>query len=202
LELADTIEQRRMHRSFTDEPVDPATLDVLLDRARRAPSAGNAQGTDFVVLEGPDQTARYWDLTLPLERRARFRWPGLVAAPVLVVVVASPEAYVARYREGDKAHTGLGEGADRWPVPYWHVDAGMAVQNLLLGVVDEGLGACFFGLFDHAGAVLEALGVPADRVGVGTVAIGHPAPSPPGRSATRPRRALGDVVHRGEWSSR
>lgn len=191
-----------MHRSFTDDPVDPALIDTLLDRARRAPSAGHTQGTDFVVLEGPEQTARYWDLTLPPERRARFRWPGLVAAPVLVVVVASPAAYVARYREADKSRTGLGEGADRWPVPYWYVDAGMAVQNLLLGIVDEGLGACFFGLFDHAPAVLTELGVPADRVGVGTVAIGHRAPGEPGRSAGRPRRALEEVVHRGTWSPR
>lgn len=191
-----------MHRSFTDAAVDPAVIDTLLDRARRAPSAGNSQGTDFVVLEGPAQTARYWDLTLPAERRAGFRWPGLVAAPVLVVVVAAPEAYVSRYREPDKARTGLGAGAAAWPVPYWYVDAGMAVQNLLLGVVDEGLGACFFGMFDHAAAVLEAFGVPPDRVGVGTVAIGHPAPAPPGRSAGRPRRALEDVVHRARWSSR
>ena len=38
-------------------------------------------------------------------------------------------------------------------MPYWWVDGGMAVEHLLLGAVDAGLGACFFGLFDHEPAV-------------------------------------------------
>jgi len=42
-----------MVRAFTDEPVDPAMVDRLGDLARRAPSAGNSQGLDLVVLEGP-----------------------------------------------------------------------------------------------------------------------------------------------------
>lgn len=188
-----------MVRAFTDEPVDAAVVDGLVDLARRAPSAGNSQGCAFVVLSGSEETARYWDVTLPAERRASFRWPGLVAAPVLIVCLVRPAAWVERYGEADKASTGLGEGADAWPVPYWWVDAGMAVEHLLLGAVDAGLGACFFGLFDHEATVLAALGVPDGWRGVGTVALGHPAPDEPGRSATRPRPALDEVIHRGGW---
>jgi nitroreductase len=73
-------------------------------------------------------------------------------------------------------------------VPYWWVDAGMAVENLLLAAVAEGLGGCFFGLFDHEEPVLRALGVPPGRRGVGTIALGHPAPDEPGRSVQRARR--------------
>jgi nitroreductase len=188
-----------MQRNFDARPVPSAALDALLDQARRAPSAGNAQGTAFVVLEGPAQTARYWDLTLPPERREGFRWPGLLAAPTLVVVLTSQAAYVDRYAEPDKVASGLGGAAGAWPVPYWHVDAGMAVQTLLLGAVDAGLGACFFGLFDHEAAVLHALGVPEGWRAVGTVALGHALPDEPGRSAGRARRPLDEVVHRGGW---
>ncbi|CAN5657716.1 hypothetical protein BH20ACT2_BH20ACT2_06750 [soil metagenome] len=85
-----------MVRDFSAEPVDSSVVDRLLDGGRRAPSAGNADGRGFVVLEGPQQTARYWDVTLPAERRSSFAWPGLSRAPVLVVVVCSPAAYVAR----------------------------------------------------------------------------------------------------------
>jgi len=85
-------------------------------------------------------------------------------------------------------------------VPYWWVDGGMAVEHLLLGAVDAGLGACFFGLFDHETAVLAALGVPDGWRALGCVAVGHPAPDEPGRSATRPRHRLGAVLHRGGWS--
>jgi nitroreductase len=84
-------------------------------------------------------------------------------------------------------------------VPFWWVDAGMAVEHLLLGVVEAGLGACFFGLFDHEEAVLAALGVPAGWRAVGAVALGHPAPDRPGRSQGRGRRPLGDILHRGAW---
>lgn len=188
-----------MVRAFTDQPVSADVVDGLVDLARRAPSAGNSQGWAFVVLSGGAETARYWDASLPPERRATFRWPGLLAAPVLVLVLVRPDAWVERYAEDDKAATGLGAGAGEWPVPYWWVDGGMAAEHLLLGAVEAGLGACFFGLFGHEPAVLAALGVPEDWRAVGTVALGHPAPDEPGRSATRGRRSLDDVIHRGRW---
>ncbi len=148
MDLRTAIRARHMVRAFTDQPVAPALVDELIDLARRAPSAGNTQPWQFVVLEGAD-TARLWDVTLPPERRAGFRWQALLSAPAVVVPVIDPDAYVERYAEGDKAATGLGEGADAWSVPYWWVDGGMAVHGLLLAAVDAGLGALFFGLFDH-----------------------------------------------------
>jgi nitroreductase len=199
VELSDAVRRRRMVRAFADEPLAPGTVASLVDLARRAPSAGHSQGWAFVALEGPEETARYWDVALPPERRAGFRWPGLVAAPALVVVLVRPGAWVERYAEPDKARTGLGAGADAWPVPYWWVDGGAAVEHLLLGAVDAGLGACFFGLFDHEPAVLAALGVPEGWRAVGTVALGRPAPDEPGRSAARGRRPLEEVLHRGRW---
>lgn len=188
-----------MVRAFASDPVAPATVDELCDLARRAPSAGNAQGTEFVVLDTATATARYWDLTLPEPQRATFRWPGLLRAPVLVLVAVRPDAYVDRYAEPDKAATGLGGHVDAWPVPYWWVDAGAAAEHLLLGAVDAGLGACLFGLFDHEAAVAEAFGVPSGWRLVAAIAVGHPAPDQPGRSAARPRRALAEVVHRNGW---
>lgn len=192
---------RRMVRSFTTEPVDAAALRSLLDWARRSPTAGHSQAVAFVVLAGTEQTERYWSVTLPSgPQRSGFAWPGLLRAPLLVLVLASPSGYVSRYGEADKAVTGLGGGADAWPVPYWFVDGGMAVMALLLGAVDAGLGACFFGLFEHERAVLDGLGVPAGWRAVGTVALGHPADDDrPGRSAARPRRPFDEVVHFGGW---
>lgn len=192
-----------MVRSFRPDPVPPEVVDDLCDLARRAPSAGNSQAVDLLVLEGADQVGAYWDVTLPAERRASFRWQGLLRAPVLVVVVVDPDAYVDRYAEPDKAVTGLGEGTERWPVPFWWVDAGAAIEHLLLGAVGAGLGACLFGIFDHEAAVANRFGVPDGRRLVATVALGHPdeGSDSPGRSAARPRRDLTDVVHRGGWAS-
>ncbi|HJR26572.1 MAG TPA: nitroreductase family protein, partial [Acidimicrobiales bacterium] len=73
--------------------------------------------------------------------------------------------------------------------------------HLLLGAVELGLGACFFGLFGQEPAVLAALGVPEGWRAVGTVALGQPAPDAdePGRSSSRGRRTVEDVLHRGAW---
>lgn len=199
MELGDAVRRRRMVRAFTDQPVDPTVVDGLIDLARRAPSAGNTQGWAFVVLAGESETSRYWDVTLTADRRAGFRWPDLVAAPVLIVALVRPDAWVERYAEPDKAATGLGAGVGEWPVPYWWVDAGMAVEHVLLGAVEAGLGACFFGLFEHEATVLAALGVPDGWRGVGTIALGHPAPDEPGRSVDRQRPPLEEIIHRGTW---
>jgi len=186
-------------RSFTAAPLPDGTVERLVDLARRAPSAGNSQGWAFVALEGAEETARYWEVALSPDRVAGFRWPGLVGAPALVVVLVRPDAWVERYAEPDKAATGLGASLGAWAVPYWWVDGGMAVEHLLLGAVELGLGACFFGLFVHEAAVLAALGVPDGWRAIGTVALGHPAPDEPGRSADRPRRAVDELLHRGGW---
>lgn len=190
-----------MTRAFRDTPVDPSIIDGLLDVARRSPSAGNTASVEFLVLDGPSDTGAYWETTLPTERRASFPWPDLLRAPVLVVPWVDPSAYVARYREDDKSHTGLGASIDGWPVPYWFVDGGAAVMSLLLGAEAEGLGALFFGLFDHEPAIRDRFDVPEERRAVGTVALGHAAEDRPSRSAARPRPALDSVVHRGRWGS-
>ncbi len=191
---------RRMVRSFTTQPVAPAVVDEICDLARRAPTAGHTAGVEFLVLEG-DDTAAYWDVTLPAgAEREGFAWPGLLAAPVLVVVWVDPGAYVARYREPDKAHTGLGAGEEAWEVPYWFVDGGAAMMTMLLAARDRGLGAAFFGMFNHEEAVRRRFGVPPGRRGVGTVAIGHRAGDDrPSRSANRGRPDLAEVVHRARW---
>jgi len=201
MELSRIIQQRRMVRAFSTRPIPDDVLERLWRCALSGPSAGNSQGLEMVVLVGPEQTGRFWEVSLPAERRQSFPWPGLLDAPALAVLVQRPSAYVERYAEPDKAGSGLGERAEAWAVPYWHVDGGMAAGFLLLAAVDEGLGALFFGMFDHEREVLAALGVPEDRCGIGVVALGYPdeVRDHPSRSAARPRRPLTDTVHRGRW---
>ncbi len=191
-----------MVRSFTGEPVASAVVDEICDLARRAPTAGNTAGVEFLVLEG-DGTMAYWDVTLPVGQRESFAWPGLLAAPVLVVVWTNLGEYLRRYREPDKVHTGLGANAQSWPVPYWFVDGGAAVMTMLLAAWDRGLGAAFFGMFKHEKAVRRQFGVPPDRRGIGTVAIGHPAGDDrPSHSTRRGRPELDEVLHRSRWPPR
>ena len=199
MQFAEVVNARRMVRAFTAEPVPADVLDRILDLAVRVPAAGNTQGLDLVVLEG-EQTKRYWDASLPVERRDGFPWPRLLDAPVLIIPVSSPAAYVARYSEPDKAHSGLGEDEHRWSVPYWYVDSAFAAMVTLLAAVDEGLGAVFFGQFEHEDAIKLALGIPADRRPVGTIALGFAAAEQRrSLSAQRGRRPIDQIVHRGGW---
>ena len=210
-----------MTRHFLPDPIDESLLARVLDTARRVPSAGNAQGFDFVVLCGPSETARYWDAAMPADRRADFRWASLLRCPVLVTAWADPQAYVDRYAESDKERSGLGSGSDAWPTPYWTVDAAFAALALQYAAIDEGLGILFFGMFEHADAVAAALGVPPAHEPIGVVAMGWPdhdaeASAKPAASRDRPRRPLlraspadgareastapeRPVVHRGRW---
>jgi nitroreductase len=47
-----------MARAFSPAPLDPDLVDRLAADALRAPSAGNSQGAELVVLAGPEQTSR------------------------------------------------------------------------------------------------------------------------------------------------
>jgi nitroreductase len=193
-----------MCRAFDTRPIEPGVVDEICDLARRHPSAGNSQGLRMLVLEGA-LCEEFWSLTLPMDRRASFRWRRLPDAPVLILFFADPEAYLGRYSEPDKASTGLGDDIERWPTPYWTVDSSMGVMLALLAAEERGLGALFFALFAGERDVRSRFGIP-DRVQtLGVMALGHPAADPgpdlgPGRSSGRPRHPLDAVVHRGRWS--
>jgi nitroreductase len=188
-----------MTRNFASDPVSVEAVAEVVDLARRSPSAGNTQAVDFLVLTD-GEVAAYWDVTLPVERRAAFAWPGLLNAPVLILIWVSPGSYVSRYGEDDKSRAGLGDDLQSWTTPYWWVDGGMAAMSALLAAQASGLGALFFGVFDHEDEVRQRFGVPEDRRVVGAIAMGHPAEDQRvGSSARRPRRTLDDVMHLGEW---
>ena len=195
-----------MVRSFARTPVDAGVLDQIIHAGHSGPSAGNTRSIELLILERRDDlessdVEAYWDTTLAADARASFPWPRLLDAPVLIVPYVDPAAYVERYGEPDKARTGLGAGPYAWSVPYWWVDGGAAVENMLLAASGLELGACFFGQFEHEAAVSTRFGVPEGRRAVGTIAIGHPdLPNDrPSRSTRRPKRPVTETTHRGHW---
>jgi nitroreductase len=199
VDLDTAIRSRRMCRSFQDQPVPPELVNRLVDLARRAPSAGHAQGWAFVVLEGPEQTDRFWSTDADPAWRAQPDHPGVLRAPVLVIPWYSRQAYLERYGQPDKAAEGLDVEAG-WPAPYWLVDTAFATMLLLLGAVDAGLGALLFRLHGEPGPLRAALGVPDGWEPVGAVALGWPATGETGPSRpARPLRPLHEVLHRGGW---
>ncbi|HTN99618.1 MAG TPA: nitroreductase family protein [Microthrixaceae bacterium] len=196
----EVLARRAMCRDFLADEVPAELLKSVLSAAFRGPSAGNTVGLELLVLESSD-VQRYWDVTLPTDRREQFPWPGLLNAPVLVIPVVSPAAYVSRYGEPDKVASGLGEGNSAWTVPYWFVDGGAAVMALLLSAESVGLGALLFGQFRHESAVAETFGIPPEKRALGTIALGFAATGgrAPSASARRGRPNPGDLIHRSRW---
>ncbi len=183
-----------MVRSYQDRPVPPELLDRILRAAIRAPSAGFSQGWDFLVLTDQADRDRFWQSTTDPDA-APDRWlTGMTTAPVLIVCLSHSDAYLDRYAEPDKGWTDRDEA--RWPVPYWHVDTGMAALLMLLAAVDEGLGACFFGVpVDRLDSLRHAFDVPGSRAPVGVVSLGYPAPDRRSPSLRPGRRQLAEVAH-------
>jgi nitroreductase len=181
VEFFDVARRRGMTRRFDPDPVPDEVLDRIVTTAGRAPSAGKTRGVELLVLRSSAERALFWELASGREWRAHGPGSaGLLAAPVIIVPVADPDAYVARYAQPDKTSTALsGLGASDWPVPYWIVDASFTAMLLLLAATDEGLGALFFQLHAPAGAVLAGFGLPTTRVLIGALALGRPASRPP-----------------------
>src|SRR5206468_5935567 len=128
-------------------------------------------------------------------RAARYRFPKMLHAPLLVVCLSDKQRYLERYAEPDKGWTDRDES--RWPVPYWDIDTGFAALLMLLTAVDAGLGAVFFGVFDQA-KLRATFAIPDEYTAVGVIAVGYPKPTDrPSPSLKRGHRAAAEVVRRG-----
>jgi nitroreductase len=199
MELHEAVYQRRMVRSYDpDRPVSRELVEYLLQMAIRAPSAGHTQGWRFLILDDITSRARFWAATAEDGEPDPWR-ERMQTAPVLVLCFSDREAYLDRYAEPDKGWTDRDEA--HWPVPYWHVDTGMAAMILLLGAIEAGLGACFFGVpTPRLPALATAFAVPAGLTPVGVVSLGYPAPDLRSPSLHRGRRSLGDVLSYGTFA--
>jgi len=196
MEFSEVVRRRRMVRHYTDEPLAPELVERVLANALRAPSAGFSQGWAFLALTEPEDRARFW----PFVPTRVEQTPTMQQAPLVVVPLAHKAAYLARYAEPDKGWQDRAEA--HWPAPYWFVDTGMAALMMLLTAVDEGLGACFFGIQPpFLQPFRDEFGIPEEYAPIGGITIGHRAPDLPPQSARvdERRRGVEQVVHRGGW---
>ena len=199
MEFSDVVRRRRMVRRYDpDRAVPRDVVERCLDNAVRAPSAGFSQGWDFVVLTTAGERDAFWSAATTTDAPDDPWLSGIRTAPALVLCLSHKDAYLERYAAPDKGWTDRDEG--RWPVPYWHVDTGMAALLILLTATDEGLGSLFFGVPpERHGAVHEAFDVPADRTVIGVVSLGYAVPGPRSPSLRRHRRTGHEVAHWGRF---
>ncbi len=185
-----------MVRRYKPDRVPEAAVDAILANAQRGPSAGFSQGFGFLVLEDPADIARFRAASTP-ETEPEDWFAATFDAPLVVVACSNKQAYLDRYAQADK---GFVDRSDAWwPAPYWDIDTGFAALLILLTAVDQGLGACFFGIpKTRIDAVHEAFGIPPELHPIGAITIGFP--DEPVRDLRSRRRHTQEIVHHGRWT--
>lgn len=169
MDVVEAIKARKSIRAFTNKEVSEEEVRKLVDAARHAPSAGNIQPWEFVIVREPQRKHRLASAALDQT--------FIEEAPVVIVVCAN------------EAQSGLGYGA-RGVTLYCLQDTAAAIQNMLLTACALGLATCWVGAF-HEEEVAKVVNVPRGVRPVAIVPVGHPAEKP----SPRPKRSMTEIIH-------
>jgi nitroreductase len=150
MDALEVILSRRSIRQYTDAPVSNQHIETLLRAGMAAPSAGNQQAWEFVVIDDRALLEAIPTVHPYAQMCAR--------APLCLAVCADParEKYAG----------------------FWVQDCSAAVQNILLAAHALGLGAVWLGIApggDRAQEVADLLRLPAGIEPLALIAVGHPA---------------------------
>lgn len=156
MELRKAITDRHSIRSYKAEGVEEEKILRILKDANQAPSAGNLQARDFIVVRDSATKEEIAGAALDQD--------FISDAPVVIVVCANMARSAAKYGR-------------RGAALYSILDAALASQNLMLSCTEEGLGSCYVGAFNE-GRIRKMLGLPDTVIPVGIIPIGYPDEKP------------------------
>jgi nitroreductase len=150
MDVREAIKKRRCVRAWESKPVRREEIVDLIDLAIQAPSAGNMQDWEFILVEDVEQK----------EKIAQACYQSFVAkAPWIVVICTNLE----------KAEMAYGE---RGVHLYSIQDTAACAENFLLGALEKGLEGCWIGAFDEE-SISEILRLPSKIRPVIIIPIGH-----------------------------
>jgi len=179
--ILDEITKRRSGRAYSDKPISDEMLNSILEAGRWAPSCANTQAWNFVVLRENDSLAKAHE-HLSLGNA----WGK--AAPVMILVTAKEDG-----------------GCPSHGLPYFAMDVGLAVQNMLLQAVHLGLMGHPTAGWNEDG-LKEVLGIPEDQRIVTVVFFGYEGDfdklderTQAKEKRPRTRKELSEIVHWNSW---
>ena len=150
MDIKEVIQKRYSCRSYKDTPVPDKKLNRILEAARLAPSAHNAQDWKFVVVKDS------------AKRKALAEAAGqnfIAEASVIIVAVGLEPEHILS--SGNPAYT---------------IDLAIAIEHMALVAVEEDLGTCWVGAFSQE-EVKEVLNIPENCKVVALLPLGFPADS-------------------------
>jgi len=169
MELFEAIRTRRSIRRFSDKPVPPEHIEKILDAAMMAPSAGNGQPWQFVVVT---------DRAL-LEKIPQIQPNGEMSREAAAGILICGDTSLEKYPGN------------------WVADCAAATQNILLAVHALGLGGVWTGVYpggERCQAFRDFFGLPQHVIPLAFVPIGYPA-----ESKEHENRYQSARVHRDRW---
>jgi nitroreductase len=169
MDVFEAIKNRRSIRQFADKVVSEEMVDVLVEAARLAPTAKNAQAYQLVIVRQAEKKQ--------LLSKAAFGQIQVQTASVVFVVCAD-------------LRRAMDSCGDRGCSLYCLQDTAAVTQNILLTACSLGLGTCWIGAFDE-GVVKQVINAPEDMRPVVMIPVGYSAESPLRRS----RRVSCEFVH-------
>ncbi|MDR3629008.1 MAG: nitroreductase family protein [Desulfocapsaceae bacterium] len=174
-ELGQIIRERRSIRRYEERAVEKEKLTAVLEAGRWAPSWGNSQCWEIIVVQ---------------EKELKEKLSGTLTKknPATLTVMDAP-VVLAMCSESKKSGYYNGQQITRYQ-DWLLYDLGLASQNVCLAAHDLGLGTVIVGAFDH-GLVEKILGIPDGYQVVSLIPMGYPAHAP---SAPK-RRELTSFVH-------
>jgi len=169
MDVMSSIRGRRSIRRYLDRPVEDEKLNLVLEAARLAPSAGNYQDWKFIVVKDGGLRAKLADLA-GAEQFVK-------QSPVVIAACGTnPGAVMAcgQYK--------------------YSVDLSIATSYMTLEAHELGLGTCWLGHF-YEKEVKDILRIPEGVRVVALLSLGYPAEDP----APRPRKRLEEIVSYNEF---
>jgi len=156
LSLYELIISRRTIRQFKPAPIARPILEKIANAGRLAPSAGNMQPLEFVVVDDAETCGRIFPC---------LRWAGYIAPQGNPRPGQEPVAYlfpIVNLRIREKGYEN---------------DVGAAVENMALAAWEEGIGSCWLISVERAKAA-AILNIPEGFRIDSVIALGYPAESP------------------------
>lgn len=169
MDVMSAIMERRSVRAFTDKAVSDAQVEQILRAAMNAPSAGNAQPWEFVVIRNKETLTK----VTTINEYAAF------APSASVAILACGNLGLEKFKG------------------YWVQDVSAAIENMLLAVQGMGLGAVWTGIYPMQNRVLAfqtLLNMPDEVIPLGLIVIGHAETMPQPVDRFKPER-----IHHEKW---
>ncbi|HSK94756.1 MAG TPA: nitroreductase family protein [Candidatus Angelobacter sp.] len=198
MEFVEVVMRRRAVRRFEDGGIERDVIERIARLAQRTPSAGFSQGQRLIVVTDPERRREIARLCGEAAYEASFGpWISECAAQFIPCV--SEAVYHRRYQEPDKLQD---DGTEiDWPIPYWWVDGGATIQNVMLAAVNEGLGCGFVGTdADGWREIRRYLDIPEEFVPIGVMPVGRPVPDVRSPSLRRGWVPFEQFAHWERWT--